>query len=119
MSQEATRKRHESQKPREDENPNRTPGKGSQEDTRNPGQDRNNPSNIPTGDPQRRQDRSGTPQNDRDQSDHSRDTNNRQGGPAEQQNNKNRKDSNPSQEDNKDPDGKKPRRSKTDDRPVR
>jgi hypothetical protein len=95
VSQEATRKQHESQKPHEDENPKRTPGKDTQEDNRNPGQDRNNPSNNPNGGPQRGQDRSGTPQNDRDQPDHSRGTSNRQGGPTEQQDNENRKDSNP------------------------
>jgi hypothetical protein len=112
MSQEGTRKQHESQEPREDENPNRTPRKNSQEDNRNAGKERNNPSNNPSGNPQRRQERSGTPHHDRDQQQNSRDTTNREGGQT-------RNHTNPSHEDNKTPDSEKARRSQTEDRPAR
>jgi hypothetical protein len=107
MFHQATRKQHDNQKPQQDENPNRIPGKDGPEDHRNPGQDRNSGSINPPGDQQRRE----TPNQDRAQQDSSREPANRQGGEMEKVDGRNRRGTNPSREVGKNSDSEKARRS--------
>jgi hypothetical protein len=71
MSQEAAGKQHENRILREGEKPNSAPRKNSQEDNLNPEKERNNPANNPSGDPQRRQEGSGTSHHGRDKQENS------------------------------------------------